>query len=324
MKKYKFLNIYLVIFVLILIGILRIISTYHIFWQTWDEPAHIASGMEWLSEGKYAYEHLHPPLGRVMDALGLFLEGIRSTGAEEKYVEGNALLHWNNDYEKNLTLARLGVLPFFVITAIVVWKWSNLYFGILSALFSVFFLTTLPPILAHSGLATTDMAFTAMFMVAVFRFCLWLEIPNKLNTFFLGLTLGLCFLSKFSALAFLPLSLGLITILYYFRAKKLNDNYIFDLKKWLTNLAIALVISFLTIWAGYQFSYSTILKVDPIVHGRLRSIIGTENPRSYRIARYVVDNLKLPAPEFFSGIFHAYAAQLTQPENRHGNRAMET
>ena len=64
---------------LLIIGILRISSTYSIFWQTWDEPSHIASGMQWLDRGEYTYEPGHPPLARVMSALGLYLDGIRAT-----------------------------------------------------------------------------------------------------------------------------------------------------------------------------------------------------------------------------------------------------
>ena len=167
-KTGKFGASNLIITLLIVIALFRIVLTYSVFWQTSDEPAHIAAGMEWLDQGIYTYEHLHPPLARVMDALGLFVNGIRSTGEAGMWAEGNALLRANGSYEQNLTMARLGVLPFFVLTTLVVWKWTKLYFGALAALLSVILLTTLPPVLAHSGLATTDMAFTAMFVTSLF------------------------------------------------------------------------------------------------------------------------------------------------------------
>ena len=55
---------------LIAAAIGRIALTYSVFNQTWDEPAHVAAGMEWLDRGRYTYEPLHPPLARVMVALG--------------------------------------------------------------------------------------------------------------------------------------------------------------------------------------------------------------------------------------------------------------
>ena len=47
------------------IGIARIVSTYDVFSETWDEVAHVATGMEWLQNGSYTLEPMHPPLARV-------------------------------------------------------------------------------------------------------------------------------------------------------------------------------------------------------------------------------------------------------------------
>ncbi|NJN00002.1 MAG: hypothetical protein HC800_25245 [Phormidesmis sp. RL_2_1] len=97
---------------IIAVGCLRIVSTYSIFWQTWDEPFHIAAGMEWLDQGKYTYETFHPPLSRIMIALGPYLSGLGSVASNSPWQEGQAILHSGGNYERNLTLARLGILPF--------------------------------------------------------------------------------------------------------------------------------------------------------------------------------------------------------------------
>ena len=55
---------------LVIFAVARIVATYRVFNQTFDEPAHIACGLEWLDEGQYRYEHQHPPLARVAAALG--------------------------------------------------------------------------------------------------------------------------------------------------------------------------------------------------------------------------------------------------------------
>ena len=65
------------------IGSLRIVSTYRIFNHTIDEPDHLAAGMEWLSTGKYRYEDQHPPLARIMGALGRWISsGYGSTRSD--------------------------------------------------------------------------------------------------------------------------------------------------------------------------------------------------------------------------------------------------
>jgi hypothetical protein len=67
--------------------------------------------------GSYNYDPKHPPLGRVASAIGLYWDGVRSSGeiVEHPEAEGNALLLAGGHYWRNLTLARLGVLPFFVL-----------------------------------------------------------------------------------------------------------------------------------------------------------------------------------------------------------------
>src|SRR5215469_13381434 len=103
---------------LVLLGSLRIVSTYDVFNQTWDEPAHIACGMEWLQKGVYEWEPQHPPLARVATALFPYLIGLRSNdpppqGRYGKFLDGAAILYSGGHYDRNLALSRLGILPFF-------------------------------------------------------------------------------------------------------------------------------------------------------------------------------------------------------------------
>jgi hypothetical protein len=50
---------------LICLPIARLIPTYAVFSQNFDESCHIACGMEWLDRGVYTYEAQHPPLARI-------------------------------------------------------------------------------------------------------------------------------------------------------------------------------------------------------------------------------------------------------------------
>ena len=72
--------IYFLISFLLILGLVRIVFTYSVFWQTWDEPAHIGAGLEWWSKGEYTYELMHPPLARILNSLGLDLQGLSSPG----------------------------------------------------------------------------------------------------------------------------------------------------------------------------------------------------------------------------------------------------
>jgi len=77
---------------LVLAGTVRIASTWYVFNHTIDEPDTLAAGMEYLSTGRFLYEDVHPPLGRVVSAIGPFLAGERFHPGPESYSEGYRIL----------------------------------------------------------------------------------------------------------------------------------------------------------------------------------------------------------------------------------------
>jgi hypothetical protein len=193
------------IFLLCAIGSARIISTYTTFNHTIDEPAHLAAGMEWLEGHKYTYEDLHPPLARVAAALGPHLGGIHWTHNPNMWYEGFALLGHGAHYTKVLILGRLGILPFFWLGAAVVYLWARRYGTYLTAFIAVALYTTTPPVLAHAGLMTTDMALAAFAGASALSFLWWAENPRSAGrTVVFGICTALAILSKFSALVYLP------------------------------------------------------------------------------------------------------------------------
>jgi hypothetical protein len=188
---------------MVCIACLRITTTYHVFSQTYDEPVEIATGMEWVEKGAYTLEPLQPPLARIAAAVGPFLAGCRLR-VPNAWKGGNDILYAGGRYGRNLSLARLGELPFFVLAAFVVWVWSRRLFGEAVAVISVFIFTMLPPILGHAGMATLDVAAAATCAGALYAFVRWLDRASVTSSLLLSLTLALAVLSKFTALLFLP------------------------------------------------------------------------------------------------------------------------
>src|ERR1700747_2345489 len=166
------------VFVLLALGTLPIIGTYPVFSHTTDEPAHIAAGMELLDRGVFTYEQQHPPLARLAVAVGPYLLGARSHGASYIIDEGLAILYTSGDYLQTLGAARLGVLPFFVALVAITWAWAHREFGTVAGGAAALTLVTTPPLLAHAGLATTDMPVAAALVAALFAFLRLLEKPN--------------------------------------------------------------------------------------------------------------------------------------------------
>ena len=274
----------------LMIGTVRIVSTYHVFNQTWDEPAHVAAGMQWLDRGLYTYEPLHPPLARVLVALGPRLAGIRSAGHDNVWIEGNSILYAGGRYDRNLALARLGVLPFFVLATLVVFAWARRIGGGAEAVWAVLLFTTLPPVLAQAGIATTDMAVTATIALAAYCLMLWLDQPTRVRSLVLGLTLGLALLSKFSALLFLPAAM--VAVVLCRRGERARNTGPGRTRT--TRLRLTYAALLLTVWAGYRFAVGP-LTAPEAAHATAESAPLTALDR---LARADV----FPAPALFEGL----------------------
>jgi hypothetical protein len=185
-----------------------VVSTYPVFSQTWDEPATLATGLEWLSTGRYAYEAEHPPLARIAAALGPWLRGEHALGNRSMYDEGRALLGEGAHYRRTLFLARLGMLPFFWLLLAGCAAWGDRVAGSRGAALAALFAAANPNVLAHAGIAGTDLAPAAFVVVALYLWMRWRERPSLPRALALGVAAGLAATTKFSALAFLGLAIA--------------------------------------------------------------------------------------------------------------------
>ncbi len=260
--------------ILVLIGSLRIASTYSVFSHTMDEPDHLGAGMQYLSTGQYTYEDAHTPLARVFAAAGPFLAGERFHPVPIPYRESFRILGAGDHYQRILTLGRLGILPFFWAGSLVVFLWGNRCGGPITALIATLLFTTLPPVLAHSGVITTDMALASLCGAAAYASLLWAEKPSRARTVAFGALLGLAPLAKLSAIPYLLAVWFLMYAWYLFRDRPGFSQALGQIWSRRFSLAAVFGIACLVIWAVYSFHF-----------GRVAYL-----------------HASLPAPEFFSGM----------------------
>ena len=64
-----------VIVFLVLIAVTRILLTYKVTAQGFDEPCHVAAAIELLDRGTYTLDPVHPPLTRIAIGIPLYLVG---------------------------------------------------------------------------------------------------------------------------------------------------------------------------------------------------------------------------------------------------------
>jgi 4-amino-4-deoxy-L-arabinose transferase-like glycosyltransferase len=248
---------------LVLVAVVRIAATYRVFNQTFDEPAHLATGLEWIQFGRYRLEAQHPPLSRVAVAIGPYLDGVRLTGRGNMWEEGNAALFDSGartveSYLRVLTLARLGVLPFFLAAALVVWLWTRRLWGAWAALAAVALFTLTPTVLAHAGLATTDVPAIATLLALIYGFTRWLERlgapgDDRRSVLVLGVLGAIALLTKFSSLLFFPAAALPIAAAWWGAGRNgLTPGRALAAAG--RGTALALLAAVPIVWAAYRFS----------------------------------------------------------------------
>src|ERR1019366_7359579 len=121
--------------------------------------------------------------------------------------------------EQTVTLMRLGNLPFFVLGCLVVFYWARRYFGPASGVVATGLFTLIPTILAHAGLATTDMGLAACLGLAFLAMLVWAEEPTHKHGAIFGFSMALALLSKFTTLGFFPVGAGL-GLAFYLAAER--------------------------------------------------------------------------------------------------------
>jgi 4-amino-4-deoxy-L-arabinose transferase-like glycosyltransferase len=195
-------------------------GSWRVYSNTWDEPEHLAAGVELLDRGIYEYDTEHPPLGRVVMALGPYLAGARSfdTPGPEGVREGVDILYsgGGEHYSLYLTLARLGMLPFLALLLFVTWLWGRALFAREgTALLTVVLLASVPPVLGHGALASLDVPAAATMLLAFYALQRWLTRGALSEAVFFGLATGVAVATKFSAVPFIGLGfivLGLLRV----------------------------------------------------------------------------------------------------------------
>lgn len=232
--------------ILAIVACCRVALTYHVYSQTFDEPAHVACGSELLATHQYTLEPQHPPLARVVAAAGLALLDVPFPRHGTTWSRGNEMLYFGDAYIRNLSAARSGILIFLLALIAAVWLWTRELLDDLHGTIAVAMVTLTPAVLAHAGLATTDLAVAATTTWSLFCFWRWLREPTRGRSLATGVTTALAVASKFSAFVFVPA--GAVAILLTVRPRRIRARQLLASAGW-ASFAFAVVL-----WAAYGFS----------------------------------------------------------------------
>lgn len=198
----------------------------------------------------------NPPLSQWLSALGVTLEpGLPDPATlagwdQDRYDLASQELLWQSglDAQRLLFLGRFPILLVGVLLGAVTARWAGELFGWRGALTALALHAVSPNLIAHSGLATTDLPIVLTFTLTLYAWHRYTRRPGWPAVLGLGVALGLALASKFSALALLP-SLGLLAGWDWSQHRALRRLY---------PLALVPPLALFTLWAVYGFEMAPI------------------------------------------------------------------
>ncbi|MCC6905883.1 MAG: glycosyltransferase family 39 protein, partial [Anaerolineae bacterium] len=237
---------------------------------TFDEGFYIARGWAALRTGHFLPLG-HPPLTNLLAGTGVLLEpGLPHPAQLDGWTEDNAErvskdLLWERglDTDRIVFLGRMPGLLLAVLFGALLWRWAWELYGPWSAVLAVMLFTFSPNMLAHAGLATTDLGVAAFYVAALYAWVRFLRLRTVSSLIAAGVLLGLAQSAKFSAALLAP-TLILMTLWMAWRAQGLalrGRNWLARLSQqasrwpagWFWGAVYALlvvgVLGALTIWA---------------------------------------------------------------------------
>jgi 4-amino-4-deoxy-L-arabinose transferase-like glycosyltransferase len=279
---------------IVVVAFLRVAQTWSVYSATADEPQHIAAGIEWWG-GTDVVQHepwrtVNPPVARIAVGLGPFLAGTRSM----PFLRDT--LYTGPGYARNLMLSRPGILPFLALTIVLTWFLARRAYGEATAWVAAVIVACTPAILGHAGLATTDVAFTATFLLTLLALLRWIEEPTWRRALLGGFALGLAAATKFSAFV-----LPAIALVAAVGRRGLGPRP-GSARRMIGHAPVMALVAFLVVWATYRFAVGVPASLwqpgwlDDSLHACLPS------DRKRHAAEWLLSH-RLPAPAAFLALF---------------------
>ncbi|MGW4528570.1 phospholipid carrier-dependent glycosyltransferase [Amycolatopsis sp. NPDC004378] len=248
---------------------------------TIDEPVYVGTSVVYLQQHSLRYNPEHPPLGKLLIGAGLAFADVHLDPAftgDQTQLGRHVLYESGNDPGRLLLLARLPVIVLTLLFGLVVFLFARDLTGSAGGVTALALYAFSPDLIAHGSLATLDVPVAGFVLTSAWL--LWRARDRPARYLPLaGLALGAAVATKMSALAAVPVLLGLVVVsVGHHRGPQRT------LRRLGFGVAAAVavaVIAIAVVWAAY-------LVVDP----RLRWAA----PPALHGPRALVDWLPLPRP----------------------------
>ncbi len=224
---------------------------------TYDEPMHVAEGLDAWRNGRFQQFIQNPPLARLLCTLPLRapkwqvdIEFLPVGFRVHRVLPDVSSLAWR---------ARAMNVGLGVLLGCLLWLTAAKLFSDWAANFSLGLFAFCPSVIAHFSLATTDGAAALLIFAAALQIANWKRDSAWKRILNCGAVLGLMLLTKLSALPMFAVAVVWMLVLVSGKISFRPSNW-----NW-GKTACAVLVAFLVLWAGYFFHVSHLTIRDHIL-----------------------------------------------------------
>ncbi len=268
---------------------------------TFDEPAHLPAGYSYIVTGDFRMNPEHPPLTKLIAGAPLLLldvkdpRDMKNWDSRDSYMFGNEFLyHSGQDADMILFAGRIPMVVLSLLLGLLVYAWAREMSGPGAGAFALFLYSFCPTVVAHSTVVTPDIG--ASLFIALSVYCMWryMKRPDASRLIAAGITLGLALLSKFNALALVPL-FGCLLLM-----RPGSGGLVRKVRSACIVLFASCLVASIVIWAGYLF------ECGPILVHRQHSAAGliTRSMPKGLASLFIsfLEKTPVPFPSYFKGL----------------------
>jgi len=215
---------------------------------TYDEPVHIAEGLNAWRNGRFEEYNDHPPLARLLCTLPLIghewqveVEKLPAGFRSPRILPDPVSLAWR---------ARVMNVALGVALGFLLWLQAVKMFSPSAANFALALFAFSPSLIAHFSVVTTDGAATLLIFATAVQIVRWKDSPTFRNALASGVVLGILLLAKFSTAPMFVLAVFWILVLVRGRPT------LHPLRWYFAKATLAIVVAVFVLWAGYFFHVS--------------------------------------------------------------------
>ena len=248
---------------------------------TFDETAHITAGYAYWHTGDFRLNPqngLFPQMWVALPLSGYVFPDQKQAAWKraDLWSIGDQFLHQqHNDVTSILSSSRRMNILLGMLLGIGVFFWSLSLWGYYGGLLSLGLYSFSPLVIAHSRLATTDIATSLGFLLALLMMWKLIHEISARNILFAGMSLGLLALSKMSVIIMAPVII-LLLLAGIFAKHKQATRSLADISathyRLFFALLTAIVIAIIVIWlphlyggTEYEFDWRILDQVSPVM-----------------------------------------------------------